>query len=80
MDKKEQPTIEAIQEIAEELRGTCGTLDKALEERGIDFNNVPVALLDALDAIVMCCDWCGWWVESEEINEDCKCRECAEDE
>lgn len=73
-------TLEQVKVIAEELRGTCGTLDDKLEQHGIDFNCVPADMLDALDEEVMCCDWCGWWVESSEIDDDCTCKECKENE
>ncbi len=73
-------TREKMSEIAEELRGTCKTLDEVLEGHGLDYNCVPVEMLDTLDEDVMLCDWCGWWVESSEIDDDSVCKECKEDE
>ncbi len=73
-------TRETIAEIAEELRGTCGSLLAALEKRGLALDDIPAELLRVFDEEVMPCDTCGWWHESHEINDDNNCNECAEDE
>lgn len=75
-----EPTVEIIREIADELGGTCRSLDTALEERGFDIGNVPSVLLEALDAEVMLCETCGWWCDSDEIDDDGNCNDCRKDE
>jgi hypothetical protein len=77
MDK---PIITMMQEIAEELRGTCGTLDAALEERGFELDSLPPEMLRELDEAVMLCETCGWWCDSHELNDDNNCNECGESE
>jgi hypothetical protein len=73
-------TVEIMREIAEELQGTCGTLDAALEVHGIDIDSVPVKLLQEIDEITIECPDCGWWCESSEMNEEGVCKDCSEDE
>ncbi len=71
-----EPTIAMMVEIAEELNGTCGDLNKALESRGIEFNQLSVELLGKLDDEVMDCQVCGWWYETHELNDDQICNDC----
>ncbi len=66
-------------EIAEELNGTCNDLNKALEDRGIEFNRLSVELLTELDNAVMDCQVCGWWHETDELNDDQICKDCEEE-
>ncbi len=74
-----EPTTEIMVEVAEDLRGTCQSLNNVLEERGIDFDSIPIALLETLDAEVMECQVCGWWHESCELNDDQICKDCEDD-
>ncbi len=73
------PTSAIMVEIAEELNGTCGDLNKSLEDRGIEFNDLSVELLSVLDNEVMDCQQCGWWHESHELNDDQICKDCEDD-
>ncbi len=73
-------TTEKMSEIAEELRGTCASLDTALKNHGLDFDSTPRRFLDMLDEEVMDCQQCGWWHESHELNDDQICNDCKEDE
>ncbi len=74
-----EATTEIMLEIAEELTGTCQDLNKVLEERGIEFNNISVELLTVLDNETMDCQLCGWWCESHELNDDQICKDCEDD-
>ncbi len=74
-----EPTIEMMVEIAEELNGTCLDLNKSLEDRGIEFNQLTVELLSRLDEEVMDCQVCGWWHETHELNDDQICKDCEGD-
>ena len=55
--------------IADHLLGTCNPLpDEVLDTEG---------LAEALDELVLCCETCGWWVESHEIDDSGNCEDCA---
>ena len=70
-------THENIQKIANDLRKTTRSLDALLaEEYGTEFSEVPTELLYFLDQEVMQCVNCGWWEDSENINDDQVCEEC----
>lgn len=72
-------THENIQKIANDLRNTALSLDDILvEDYGTEFSEVPTELLDLLDEYVMQCVCCGWWEDSEKINDDQVCEECEE--
>ena len=70
-------THENIQQIANDLKGTAQSLDALLAEGyGTEFSEVPTELLYLLDQEVMQCVNCGWWEDSENINDDQVCEEC----
>lgn len=62
-------------ECADELNGSCKSLsDVATPD---EINNMEFC--NALDALVMQCESCGWWVDAEEINTDsgeARCNDC----
>ena len=70
------------QEIINELRGTCESLDAVAERNGVD--PMDTALCDAIDAEIFKCAECGWWCEMhEEVSafadlEEWTCRDCAQ--
>ena len=69
-----------ITQVAEDLRGTCKSLDEAFQvEFGEDVDpmNASIELLRHLDDQVMLCDCCGWWVETSDINDAGVCIDCA---
>lgn len=63
-----------VQALAEDLLGTAQCLDDFITEA--EFNDLE--FLKSLDAQVMCCDTCGWWVDSDEMDDYGNCRECHE--
>lgn len=73
-------TIEFIKKVAEELMGTCASLDDKLNEYGIDFNCVSVEMNEALDDEVMLCEYCGWWRDPYDLNDEGNCEDCREDD
>lgn len=73
-------SVEMMKEIAEELQGTCDSLDDKLEERGVNIGSVPATLLQDLDMEVMLCSACGWWCEPCELDEEGNCNDCSEEE
>ena len=69
---------EKMQEIAEELQGTCKDLDTVLEEHGIDVNSIPQERFQDLDEITEQCEACGWWCEPFEM--ECGiCGDCRDE-
>lgn len=74
------PTEAAIK-VADHLLGTCGDVGHTLDMYDLD----PGLALNStfcyeLDARVMCCECCGWWVETHEIGEDGECLDCSPEE
>lgn len=63
------------------LQGTCQSLDEAVGFE-LDLSEGELAAVDchALDALVFCCECCGWWCEQSEMSEtmDWMCDDCAE--
>lgn len=74
-------TREDIMRVSEELNGTCNSLDEVLQSLfGIDSTQVPTELLTELDGEVFCCEACGWWCETNELeDEDHICRDCRDE-
>ena len=72
-------STEMMKEIAEELLGTCGTLDEKLAERGFTQDDLPETLLQDLDMEVMLCETCNWWCEASEMTDYGVCGECEDD-
>lgn len=66
-----------IDQLAAELLGTCTPLASALNNRGFDEDDMTLEQCRQLDAQVMLCDACGWWVDADEISEDQICCECS---
>lgn len=72
-----------IVKVAENLRGTCQSLDDALQAEfgeDTDISDIAIELLQELDDIVMLCEACGWWCEVSEMSEqDVQiCVDCEE--
>lgn len=64
--------------IASELEGTCGSLDDALESRGLTITSCPHHVLLMIDSKVVECECCTWWVPTHEVNTDGYCYTCQE--
>lgn len=73
-----------VEQIAEELRGTCNSLQRVLEQNDMDGADDDMSFCLALDAIVFCCESCEWWHEIGEMGErdDDRwiCEECTKEE
>lgn len=69
-----------VRTIADELRGTCQSLDDALMEG----EELTTAQHGELDELIFCCDICSWWYDTGEMAEDCEdaliCEKCGEDQ
>lgn len=69
-----------LNEIVEELQGTCKTLDEVLTDKERDNEG----LVEAIDECIFCCACCGWWCENSERHEDeldgeDVCEDCHDD-
>jgi hypothetical protein len=64
------------QEVADALLGTSDDLSAHATEA----ERNDTAFCAALDAEVMQCTCCGWWVEASMVNDDAECEECEEAE
>lgn len=62
------------QEIADQLLGSCYDLGEVITYA----QSEDVALLAELDQLVMRCDTCGWWVETDEVDDDSNCEDCQQ--
>ena len=76
--------MKTVEEIAEELRGTCKILTFVLEQNDMDGMDNDSAFCSQLDAIVFLCECCEWWHEQSEMgdrNDDrWICQECTNEE
>ena len=72
-------TDEQVHQLAADLIGTCDSLDDALSEFGITFEELTTDDCFAIDECFRLCDGCNWWVEPEEITETGACWECEAD-
>jgi len=71
-------TRENMLAVADDLQGTCKSLDAVLsEDYGVDLSDVPADMLAVLDEQVQLCETCGWWGEPCDFNEDGECTECS---
>lgn len=63
------------------LEGSCMTIDEALNTLfGIDFTELSLETLEALDGEIFCCENCGWWCNVDEMSEeDIVCNNCWEE-
>lgn len=81
----EATRLEKIEALAHDMIGQSeGPNSYQIEafglEEGFEITNEPYEMCVAFDAIVMCCNGCGWWTDAGEMDEDGNCEECAEDE
>lgn len=75
--------MKAVEEVAEELRGTCDSLQTVLERNDMEGMDNDAEFCAALDALVFECECCMWWHEQSEMGErnDDRwiCESCTED-
>ncbi len=70
-------TVLTVNEIANKLIGTAS--NDFLDER----DAFTKEQAEEFDSIVFCCDQCGWWFSTDELNYDDTgsmiCDECSEE-
>lgn len=66
---------------AEQLEGTCKSIDK-LQDDEIDAARNDAVFCARLDELIFECETCNWWCEISEMAEgkDWICDECSEEE
>ncbi|QNH71972.1 hypothetical protein P9VFCI_058 [Rhizobium phage P9VFCI] len=77
--KREYPV--PVNEIAEQLRGTCDSLHNVLYSHDMEDAEDDIEWCHEFDDHVFCCDKCGWWFDNSEEAETGKlipvCVECV---
>ena len=66
-----------IEDVIQDLMGTCQSLEVVLAEKGLEPETLTEAQTAQLDEGVACCDLCSWWDESCNMNEDGICEDCV---
>jgi predicted Zn-ribbon and HTH transcriptional regulator len=61
-------------EVADDLVGSARDLNEVLT----DIEMKDDDLLEEISLLIVTCETCGWWVESDEVDEDGNCVECSE--
>ncbi len=62
--------------VAEDLEGTCKSIDDMLPE-GMDFEDLTAKDLEDMD-IVFQCTSCDWWYEiAMKVTDDGECSDCT---
>lgn len=70
-----------IEQIIEDLKGTCDSLDGVCGNYDIDSMDLSIDELEQLDQEIFNCETCGWWCETSEMSEDENvCEDCFEDQ
>lgn len=68
-----------IQEIIEDLRGSCNFLHATCTPE----EEEDMHVLESIDAELFTCEECGWWCEHSEMNDDIDeqvCTDCRPNE
>lgn len=73
-------TDEEIDDLAQQLNGTCQTVNEALryDDRNRSEDDMTRADHQALDGEIACCETCSWWCEPAELDEDGNCDDCRD--
>lgn len=71
--------IDLWEKIIYQLKGTCNTMDRVLEEHNAEELEDHMPFLNHLDNQIFLCEGCGWWCEISEMSEDSdtECNDCA---
>lgn len=69
-------TDHQISDVADDLRGTTQDIGAVLRVHGVEsFDELTEDDCFVLDSIVLLCELCGWWCDSDEMEDDL-CDEC----
>lgn len=70
-----------VRELAEALRGSCTTLEYALQEMDAVLDDMTKTTCLLLDNLVLLCAGCDWWCDAGEMKEtdgEYYCTDCAD--
>lgn len=73
-------TCKQLNDICDELQGSCKMLEDVVTSIGLDYDDLTVAELQEIDNCVACCDSCGWWFGAEEVDGYGCCDDCQEED
>lgn len=62
-------------EVADALNGTAQSMSAVATEE--ECNNIEFC--SAVDDITMQCETCGWFVDADDVDDECVCSECVRD-
>lgn len=81
LKKSTRPDDFNVQELIEDLVGTCKTIGDFLPE-GMDENDLTEEDHEAIDERIFNCDTCGWWCErdEEDPNNEGNCNDHSDEE
>lgn len=72
-------THKELNDICSDLEGTCKNIeDVVLEATGRELDDLTIGELQEIDNCVMCCETCGWWFSTGEVDEDGNCEDCQD--
>lgn len=72
-------TYKQLNEICENLQGTCEDLETAVQAAGLEYDYLTSAEFQEIDSCVVHCECCGWWVDAGEVDENGYCDDCQEE-
>lgn len=75
-DELKERMIKRAEEVADDLRGTG---NKSLEDESTEEERNNADFCARLDELVVECETCGWWVETDEICKEGHCDDCHSD-
>jgi len=60
-----------------ELEGTSDDLESLIEDQGLLYESVSIDEFQYIDSKVMCCDTCGFWVPTSQVDDRSVCNDCV---
>lgn len=72
-------THDQLEAVVYKLEGQCLlSLENVLEELGLEGMENDPDVCTQVDDRVFCCDECGWWCSTDELNDGQLCDDCNE--
>lgn len=69
-----------IEELTQDLQGTCKTVEEGLQSLGLDPDQYDAAEVEGQLDNIERCDTCSWWHEACEMKDNGECESCNPDE
>jgi hypothetical protein len=71
--------LSLAQAVADDLLGTCQTLEEVLSANDAMQYQDNLAFLDEIDSLAMQCEGCNWWTQPAELDDIDYCSDCREE-